>query len=101
MLVCSLRPNIFLNSISRLLIIYCDKNVSVFLFKNKKISNKSKHLKIKYLTVKDFVKKGNIVIKYINTNFMLADPLTKGLRSIAFKQHIENTSILELFDTLD
>ena len=33
------------------------------------------------------MKKGDIVIEHIRTESMLADPLTKGLNPIAFKEH--------------
>jgi hypothetical protein len=55
-------------------------------------------LELKYLTVRDFVKKNDIIVEYIGTNFMLADPLTKGLRPIVFKNHVENMGIVSSFD---
>ena len=45
----------------------------------------SKHMEIKYLTVNDLVKKGDIVIERIRTESMLVDPLTKGLKPITLK----------------
>ncbi|WJZ88161.1 hypothetical protein VitviT2T_007490 [Vitis vinifera] len=45
------------DSIFRLIVIYCDNNAVVFYSKNNKISTGSKHMEIKYLTVKDLVKK--------------------------------------------
>ncbi|RVX16189.1 Retrovirus-related Pol polyprotein from transposon TNT 1-94 [Vitis vinifera] len=45
------------DSIFRPIVIYCDNNAVVFYSKNNKISTSSKHMEIKYLTVKDLVKK--------------------------------------------
>ena len=45
------------DSIFQPIVIYCDNNAAVFYFKNNKISTGSKHLEIKYLIVKDLVKK--------------------------------------------
>ncbi|RVW21621.1 Retrovirus-related Pol polyprotein from transposon TNT 1-94 [Vitis vinifera] len=45
------------DSIFRPIVIYCDNNAVVFYSKNNKISTGSKHMEIKYLTVKDLVKK--------------------------------------------
>ncbi|RVW21791.1 Retrovirus-related Pol polyprotein from transposon TNT 1-94 [Vitis vinifera] len=45
------------DSIFRPIVIYCDNNAAVFYSKNNKISTGSKHMEIKYLTVKDLVKK--------------------------------------------
>ena len=72
----------------------------MFYSKNNKISMGSKHMEIKYLTVKDLVKKWDIVIEHIRTESMLADPLTKGLKPIAFKEHVVNMGVIESFDSL-
>ena len=71
--------------------IYCDNNAVVFYSKNNKISTSSKHMEIKYLTVKDLVKKEDIVIKHIRTESMLADPLTTGF---------VNMGVVKSFDSL-
>ena len=80
--------------------IYCDNNAVVFYSKNNKISMGSKHMEIKYLTVKDLVKKWDIVIEHIRTEFMLADPLTKGLKPITFKKRVVNMGVIESFASL-
>ena len=82
------------------IVIYCDNNAVVFYSKNNKISTGSKHMEIKYLTVKDLVKKGDIVIEHIRTESMLADPLTKGLKPITFKEHVVNMGVIKSFDSL-
>ena len=89
-----------IDSNSRSIVIYCDNNVVVFYFKNNKISMGSKHMEIKSLTVKDLVEKGDIMIEHIRTESILADPLTKGLKPIAFKEHVVNMSVIEYFDSL-
>ncbi|XP_006599946.1 uncharacterized protein [Glycine max] len=65
--------------VMRPLKIFWDSNASMFYTKNNKIYRGSKHLDLKYLTVKDLVKDGSIVVDHVNTDSMLADPLTKGL----------------------
>jgi hypothetical protein len=65
------------NSTSRPLTIYCDNSAVVFYNKNDKYSKGAKHMKIKYLLVKDKVKKQTISIQHISTSLMIADPLTK------------------------
>ena len=72
------------DSISRPIKIFCDNNVVVFFSKNNKSSKGSKHIKLKYLTVRDLVKNEDIMVQHIDTTNMLADPLTKGLRPITF-----------------
>ncbi|XP_062118466.1 uncharacterized protein LOC133832098 [Humulus lupulus] len=82
------------------MLIYCDNSAVVFFSKNNKISSASKHMKIKYLTVRDLVKKGNIVIENCKTELMLANPLTKGLSASLFNKHVVDVDILESFDLL-
>jgi len=86
------------DSIARPMVIYCDNTAAVFYSKHDKISNASKHMEIKYYTVKDLVKNEDVVIENIRTESMLADPLTKGLRPILFKEHVKNMGVLESFD---
>ena len=88
------------DSIFRPIVIYCDNNAAVFYSKNNKISTSSKHMEITYLTIKDLMKKGDIVIEHIRTESMLADPLTKGLKPITFKEHVVNMGVIKSFDSL-
>ena len=46
------------------------------------------------------MKKGDIVIEHIKTESMLADPLTKGLKPITFKEHVVNMGVIKSFDSL-
>ncbi|XP_060195238.1 secreted RxLR effector protein 161-like [Lycium barbarum] len=91
---------VIVDSISRPLKIYCDNRAAVFYSKNNKSSSVSKHMEIKYLVVRDMVKGKDIVIEHISTDLMLADPLTKGLRPVVFKQHVDNMGVVESFDLL-
>lgn len=88
------------NSISKPLHIYCDNTVAVFFSKSNKMSSVSKHIELKYLTVRDLVKKRDITIEHIDTNLMLVDLLTKGLRPIVFTGHVFNMGVLKSFDVL-
>ena len=76
------------NSISKLLRIYCDNSTTVFFSKNDKYSNGAKHMELKYLIVKEEVQK-QVSIKYISTQLMIVDPLTRGLPPKTFKEHVD------------
>jgi len=76
------------DSFARPLRIFCDNKIAVFYTNNNKTSSGSKHLRLKYLIVKDLEKDGSIVVEHVDTNSMLVDPLTKGLRPIVFVQHV-------------
>ena len=67
------------DSIIKPLCIYCD-NISAVLFtKNNRTTTASKHIRIKFLVVRDMVENREILVKHISTEEMLVDPLTKGL----------------------
>ena len=59
--------------------LYCDNFAAIFFSKNDKYSNGAKQMELKYFVVKEEVHKQWVSIEHINTKFMVADPLTKGL----------------------
>ena len=62
--------------IERPLKLYCDNKSVVLYSNNNRSSTKSKHIDTKFLVVKEKVQSGQISIKYLGTNSMIADPLT-------------------------
>jgi hypothetical protein len=54
---------------------------------------KSKHIDIKFLAVKEIVQSGLISIEHIDTASMLADSLTKGLIPKQFYEHVAHMGI--------
>jgi len=54
-------------------------------------------MELKYFTVKE-VQKQRVSIEYINTNLMVANPLTKELPSKIFIKHVENMNIIVIDD---
>ena len=55
---------------------------------------------LKYLTVRDLIKKWDITVEHIDIESMLADLLTKGLRPMSFIRLVENVCILSTFNVL-
>jgi hypothetical protein len=78
--------------------IYCDNNFAVSYSNNNMSSNKSKHIGIKFLTVKERVQNGLISIEQISTDFMITDPLTKGLIPKVFHEHVARMGIVSAED---
>src|SRR2546428_4792170 len=74
------------DSIARPLRIYCDNSAAVFFSKNFK---GAKHMELKYLSVKDEVRKQRVSFEHIRTDMMVADSLTKRLSPKAFIGHVE------------
>ena len=77
-----------MDSISRPLKLYCDNFSAVFMAKNNKSGSRSKHIDIKYLAIRERVKEKKVVIEHVNTELMIADPLTKGMPPKNFKDHV-------------
>ena len=50
-------------------------------------------MEIKYLVIREEVQKHIVSIEYISTNFMIADPMTKGLPPKIFNEHVERMGI--------
>ncbi|RVW95334.1 Retrovirus-related Pol polyprotein from transposon TNT 1-94 [Vitis vinifera] len=85
-----------MDSISRPLSIYCDNSTAVFMAKNNKSGSRSKHIDIKYLAIRERVKEKKVVIEHISTELMIADPLTKGMPPLKFKDHVVNMGLSSL-----
>ena len=82
-----------MDSISRPLRIYCDNSAAVFMAKNNKSGSRSKHIDIKYLAIRERVKDNIVVIEHISTELMIADPLTKGMPPLKFKDHVDRMGL--------
>ena len=74
-----LRPLPFIEKPIKPLTMYCDNKSAMFTAKNKRYTGKSKHIAVKYNHIRRLVKKGKLVLEYLPTQVMLADPLTKPL----------------------
>ncbi|XP_070003247.1 secreted RxLR effector protein 161-like [Nicotiana sylvestris] len=81
-----------IDTITKLLKIYCDNSVAVFFSKNDKYSKGAKHMELKYFTVKEKVQKQRVSLEHIRTDLMIADPLMKGLQLKIFKEHVHRIS---------
>ena len=85
-----------IDSIQRLLRIYCDNEPAVFYAHNNKSSGATKHIDIKFYIVKEKIQNHSITHEHISTKKMLADPLTKGLPPNVFMEHITGMGLREI-----
>ena len=76
------------DSISKTLRLYCENSTIVFMAKNNKSGSRSKHIDIKYLTIRECVKNKKVIIEHVSTEVMLPDPLTKGMPPQKFTDHV-------------
>jgi hypothetical protein len=75
--------------------LYCDNNPAVQYAHNNRSSDAAKHIDIKYYVVKDKVRDHIINLEHTSTDKMLTDPLTKGLSSNVFREHIAGMGLRE------
>jgi len=87
------------DSIARPIKIFCDNSAVVFFSKNNKSGRRSKHIDIKYLSVRDNIKRHEVFIEHISTESMVAEPMTKGLSVKQFKGHVDHMGLVDSFCT--
>lgn len=78
--------------------IHCDNSTVVSFTRNNKRSTNSKHIDLKYYSVREKVKHGELDIVKINTLKQLPDPFTKALAIAVFQEHVANIGILPTLD---
>ncbi|KAM1185013.1 hypothetical protein ACFX2G_014666 [Malus domestica] len=88
------------DSVQRPVKMYCDNNSVVFFAKNNRRTSASRLMDVKFLKVREKVRKGAIQVEHLSTNAMIADPLTKALPIgvFKFKAHVSRMGVLETFD---
>ncbi|KAI5341456.1 hypothetical protein L3X38_020730 [Prunus dulcis] len=89
------------DSIERPVQIWNDNSAAVFFTKSNKRSSGTKHLKFKYLSVRENIRDGLVKLDHIGTHFMIADPLTKGLPNGVFHGHVRSMGLVSSFDRED
>lgn len=82
------------NSIKGPTKIFCDNMGAIHISNNEVISQKCKHIAIRYHFFKDHIKNNEIKILHIPTENMLADPMTKSLPRPKFQESIKNIGLL-------
>ena len=74
-------------------VIYHDNQSSMLFSTDQKLNARTKHIDITNCFVKDYIEKGEIILKYINTNDMKADGFTKSLGPIKFNKFIKQLNL--------
>ena len=65
-----------------------DNTAAIQFVRDPKFHRKTKHIKRHYHFVRDVIKLKEVIIKYLSTNKMIADPLTKPTPKDVFKTHM-------------
>ena len=64
--------------------LHCNNTSAINLSKNSVQQSRAKHIEIRPHFLRDHVKKGDIVLEFVNTDKQLADIFTKSLREDRF-----------------
>uniref|UniRef100_A0A1J3K4I8 Retrovirus-related Pol polyprotein from transposon TNT 1-94 n=2 Tax=Noccaea caerulescens TaxID=107243 RepID=A0A1J3K4I8_NOCCA len=82
-----------LSFVDKPLTLYCDNQAAIFFSKHDRISKGAKHMDLKYLSLKQDVKREKFVIEHIGTELMVADIFTKALPPKTFIKHAESMGL--------
>ena len=73
--------------------LYCDNNGAIALAKESRSHQKSKHIKRRYHLIRNYLEKGYVEVKRVNSIDNVADPLTKSLDQQKIEAHLEKMEL--------
>jgi hypothetical protein len=85
------------DSIVKPIKIFCDNHAAIFFSKNNESGSKSKHIDIKYIQVRENIKRNEVFIEHIHNELMIVDPMTKGLPIKQFKSHVKHIGLIDSY----
>jgi hypothetical protein len=77
-------------------LVNCDSQCAIRLIKNPVISERSKHIAVRYHSIREFVERGAIVMADCRTSEMVADCLTKPLALEKFQEYRERMGVRKI-----
>ncbi|KAI5319092.1 hypothetical protein L3X38_038800 [Prunus dulcis] len=87
------------DSIQRPIQLWNDNTAAVYFAQGNKRSSGMRHLHLKFLSAKEKIRDGETALSHIGTDFMIADPLNKGLPNHVFHRHVASMGLQFSFDT--
>ena len=76
--------------------LYCDNTAAIHLSKNPILHSRAKHIEIKHHFIRDYVQKGVIDLKFIETENQWVDIFTKPLAVERFDFIKKNLNMMEM-----
>ena len=73
--------------------IFQDNQATIKFSNNQHRNSRNKHIDIKHCFVNQHINNGNIILEYINTNYMIADGFTKSLGTNKFNAFIKQLNM--------
>lgn len=80
---------------SRTTTVYCDNQGAINLAKNNVTSARTKHIDVRHHFIRDHIEKKNIEVKYLSSEEMLADLLTKPLTKERFQKIVRQYVLID------
>ncbi|KAL0421930.1 UNVERIFIED_CONTAM: Retrovirus-related Pol polyprotein from transposon TNT 1-94 [Sesamum latifolium] len=74
-------------------VIYCDNTATIAYAMDPKYHGRTKHINTRYHFIRDSIAQGEVILRHIPTNDMIADPFTKPLRRDAFHRHMSSMGL--------
>lgn len=74
--------------------VHSDSQGALAIVKNESHHGRTKHINVKHFFLRDLVKSNEISLRYLKTDDMIADVLTKGLPRDAHERHLASLGIL-------
>ena len=71
------------------ILLYCNNNGAIALAKELRSHQKFKHIERRYHLIRDYLEKGYVEVKRVDSTNNVADPLTKSLGQQKFEAHLE------------
>ena len=76
--------------------IFCDNIAALAVAKDPKHHGKTKHIKKRYHYIINTIIEKDVVLKYISTSNMVADPLTKPIARDVFVKHVRSLGLCRI-----
>ena len=73
--------------------LYCDNNGAIALAKEPRSHQKFKHIERRYRLIHDYLEKGYVEVKRVDSIDNAADPLTKSLGQQKIETHLEKMEL--------
>ena len=73
--------------------LYCDNNGTIALAKEPKSHQKSKHIERRFHLIRDYLEKGYVEVKRVDSTDNVANPLTKPLDQQKIEAHLEKMGL--------
>ena len=73
--------------------LYCDNNGTIALAKEPRSHQKSKHIEWRFYLIRDYLEKGYVKVKRVDSTDNVADPLTKPLGQQKIEAHLEKMGL--------